>query len=173
VGNSDASTAGLLAQRQQGQEAESESSSSAAGRRRGSKVAPEPKEQGEGSTGRALLPSTPGSPSFRYYCQKTAFVDKIVADAEASCDGSVRNRGSSLSFSLPFLSCHALVLCWLLTLLEFLGSSFSSAATTRQASNRDEVTTANAQESNQVMIHPQLASSSLSYKCHLRFHLHV
>jgi hypothetical protein len=111
VGNSDASTAGLLAQRQQGQEAESESSSSAAGRRRGSKVAPEPKEQGEGSTGRALLPSTPGSPSFRYYCQKTAFVDKIVADAEASCDGSVRNRGSSLSFSLPFLSCLALVLC--------------------------------------------------------------
>ncbi|TKW18596.1 hypothetical protein SEVIR_5G441500v4 [Setaria viridis] len=113
LGNSEASTTGLLAQRQQGQEAES---SPAAGRRRGSKVAPEPKEQGEEAAGRAALPSTPGSPSFRYYCQKTAFVDKIVADADASSDGSVRTR----------------------------------AATTRQASNRNEVTTTNAQESSQV-----------------------
>jgi hypothetical protein len=37
----------------------------------------------------------PGSPSFRYYCQKkTAAVDKIVADTDNS-DGSVRIKGTS------------------------------------------------------------------------------
>ncbi|CAL4959657.1 unnamed protein product [Urochloa decumbens] len=109
-GNSEASTAGLLAQRQQGQEAESESSSSAAGRRRSCKVAPEPRE---GIAHDAALPPTPGSPSFRYYCEKTAFVDRIVADADDS-DGSIGIK-----------------------------------ATTRQASNGDEVTETNVHESHE------------------------
>ncbi|CAO2195741.1 unnamed protein product [Urochloa humidicola] len=84
-GNSDASTKGLLAQQQQGQEADSSSSSSSAGRRRSCKVAPEPRE---GAAADAPLPPTPGSPSFRYYCEKTAFVDRIVADTDDS-DGSI------------------------------------------------------------------------------------
>nr|CAB3475293.1 unnamed protein product [Digitaria exilis] len=106
--HSGASTTGLP--QQQGHEAESPS----AGRRRGCKVAPEPgAHDEEAATGPALRPM-PGSPSFRYYCQKTAFVDKIVADADDG-EGSVRIR-----------------------------------ATSRQASNGDEVTTANAQESSQV-----------------------
>nr|CAB3475294.1 unnamed protein product [Digitaria exilis] len=99
--HSGASTTGLP--QQQGHEAESPS----AGRRRGCKVAPEPgAHDEEAATGPALRPM-PGSPSFRYYCQKTAFVDKIVADADDG-EGSVRIRA-------------ALV-------LKFLGSSFSSSA---------------------------------------------
>ncbi|CAO1947106.1 unnamed protein product [Urochloa humidicola] len=90
-GNSEASTTGLLAQRQQGQEAESESESSSAGRRRSCKVAPEPRE---GAATDAVLPPTPGSPSFRYYCEKTAFVDRIVADTDDS-DGSIGNKATS------------------------------------------------------------------------------
>jgi hypothetical protein len=55
-------------------------------------VAPEPKELEEGT---AALPPMPGSPSFRYYCQKkTAAVHKIVADTDNS-DGSVRIKGTS------------------------------------------------------------------------------
>ncbi|OEL34188.1 hypothetical protein BAE44_0004801 [Dichanthelium oligosanthes] len=93
-GSSEASTTGLMGQPQQGQEAES-----SAGRRRGCKVAPEPKEQDvEAATG-AALPSMPGSPSFRYYCQKKmALVDKIVADADNS-DGSVRIKATSHQMS--------------------------------------------------------------------------
>lgn len=88
LGHSEASTSGLLAPPPQQQEAES----SSGGRRRGCKVAPEPKELEEGT---AALPPMPGSPSFRYYCQKkTAAVDKIVADTDNS-DGSVRIKGTS------------------------------------------------------------------------------
>nr|CAB3479307.1 unnamed protein product [Digitaria exilis] len=86
--HSGASTTGLP--QQQGHEAESPS----AGRRRGCKVAPEPGgHDEEAATGPALRPM-PGSPSFRYYCQKTAFVDKIVADADDG-EGSVRIRATS------------------------------------------------------------------------------
>lgn len=97
AGHSEASTSGLLApppqpQQQEGQGQEAESSSG--GRRRGSKVAPEPKELEERTA--ALPPMTgPGSPSFRHYCQKkTAAVDRIVADADNS-DGSVTIKGTS------------------------------------------------------------------------------
>ncbi|CAO1940787.1 unnamed protein product [Urochloa humidicola] len=90
-GNSEASTTGLLAHRQQGQEAESESSSSA-GRRRSCKVAPEPREGAAADA--AALPPTPGSPSFRYYCEKTAFVDRIVADTDDS-DGSIGHKATT------------------------------------------------------------------------------
>jgi hypothetical protein len=89
---SEASTSGLLPPPPP-QEAAAESSSG--GRRRGRKVAPEPKEPAEEGT--AALPPMPGSPSFRYYCQKkTAAVDRIVADADAAdADDSVRVRGTS------------------------------------------------------------------------------
>ncbi|CAD6235193.1 unnamed protein product [Miscanthus lutarioriparius] len=98
LGHSEASTSGLLApppqQQQEGQGQEAESSSG--GRRRGCKVAPEPKELEEGT---AALPPMPGSPSFRYYCQKkTAAVDKIVADADNS-DGSVRIKATARQLS--------------------------------------------------------------------------
>ncbi|XP_062230152.1 uncharacterized protein LOC133927768 [Phragmites australis] len=86
LGYSEASTTGLLAVRQQGQEAGSVTA--AAGRRRGCKVVPEPKEEEP-----APALTMPGSPSFRYYCQKTAAVDALVADADADgndSDGSVR-----------------------------------------------------------------------------------
>ncbi|BAD88188.1 unknown protein [Oryza sativa Japonica Group] len=55
------------------------------GRRRGCKVAPEPKEE-DGAAAAAFLASMPGSPSFRYYCQKSATVDAIVADADGDGD---------------------------------------------------------------------------------------
>uniref|UniRef100_A0A0D9YJF6 Uncharacterized protein n=1 Tax=Oryza glumipatula TaxID=40148 RepID=A0A0D9YJF6_9ORYZ len=55
------------------------------GRRRGCKVAPEPKEE-DGAAAAAFLASMPGSPSFRYYCQKSA----IVADADGDGDECVR-----------------------------------------------------------------------------------
>ncbi|PVH37577.1 hypothetical protein PAHAL_5G034900 [Panicum hallii] len=97
LGHSEVSTTGLPVQGQQGQES--------AGRRRGSKVAPEP---------------TPGSPSFRYYCQKTAAVDKIVAEAD--------NGDCSVSIV---------------------------RATTRQASNRDEVAVTIAHEPSQVSEHKE------------------
>ncbi|NP_001333685.1 uncharacterized protein LOC103650821 [Zea mays] len=93
-GHSEASTSGLLAppHQQEGQEAES----SSGGRRRGCKVAPEPKELEEGT---AALPSMPGSPSFRYYCQKkTAAVDRIVADA-IDADDTVRIRATARQLS--------------------------------------------------------------------------
>ncbi|KAL5672898.1 hypothetical protein ACJX0J_017204, partial [Zea mays] len=63
---------------------------------RGCKVAPEPKELEEGT---AALPSMPGSPSFRYYCQKkTAAVDRIVADA-IDADDTVRIRATARQLS--------------------------------------------------------------------------
>ncbi|KAJ1254251.1 hypothetical protein BS78_K099100, partial [Paspalum vaginatum] len=112
--SAEASTTGLLATRQQGQEAES----SGAGRR-GCKVAPEPREWGDECPGGVPLPPMPGSPSFRFYCQKTAAVDKILAEADDK-DGSVRVR-----------------------------------ATTRQLSNRNEVTATKAHESNEVSEHKE------------------
>uniref|UniRef100_A0A0A9D3E2 Uncharacterized protein n=1 Tax=Arundo donax TaxID=35708 RepID=A0A0A9D3E2_ARUDO len=63
LGHSEASTTGLLAARQQGQN-HPESVAAAAGRRRGCKVAPEPKEQQEEEQP-APEPAMPGSPSFR------------------------------------------------------------------------------------------------------------
>ena len=89
---SEASTSGLPPPPPPPQEA---AESSSGGRRRGRKVAPEPKEPAEEGT--AALPPMPGSPSFRYYCQKkTAAVDRIVADADAAdADDSVRVRGTS------------------------------------------------------------------------------
>ncbi|KAG2593984.1 uncharacterized protein LOC120673930 [Panicum virgatum] len=114
--HSEASTSGLLTQGQQGQEAES-----SAGWRRGSKVAPEPKGQHEEASASAALRPSPGSPSFRYYCQKTAAVDKIVADADNS-------------------DCSVII---------------DRSATTRQASNRDEVAVTIAHESSQVSEHKE------------------
>jgi len=122
LGHSEASTTGLLAQGQQGQEAES-----SAGWRRGSKVAPEPKGQHEEASASAALRPSPGSPSFRYYCQKTAAVDKIVADADNS-DGSVIIDRSGASFNLTraqlcpsfvarCLSCIGADTCWIILLL--------------------------------------------------------
>jgi len=103
LGPSEASTTGLLAQGQQGQEAEP--SSASAGRRRGSsKVAPDPKGQHEEGSPSAALRPAPGSPSFRYYCQKTAAVDRIVADADSSDCSLIIDRDRGASFNLtPFL----------------------------------------------------------------------
>ncbi|KAL6840436.1 hypothetical protein ACP4OV_030246 [Aristida adscensionis] len=82
LGQSEASTAGLLEARQQEQDPES----AAGGRRRGCKVAPEPEP--------SPAVATPGSPSFRHYCQnKTAAVDALVAEADDS-DGSVGISGT-------------------------------------------------------------------------------
>ncbi|KAK3166379.1 hypothetical protein QOZ80_1AG0045010 [Eleusine coracana subsp. coracana] len=78
LGHSEASTTGLLVV---GPEAQDQEPVAAAWRRRGCKVAPEPKEE----------PAMPGSPSFRYYCQKAAAVDALVAEVEAADgEGSVR-----------------------------------------------------------------------------------
>ncbi|KAG8078936.1 hypothetical protein GUJ93_ZPchr0007g5010 [Zizania palustris] len=86
LGHGEASTTGVLVERQNnGQEAVS---AAAAGRRRGCKVAPEPKEEEE-DTAAAL--AMPGSPSFRIYCQKSAAVDALVADADGvDNDGPIR-----------------------------------------------------------------------------------
>lgn len=74
------------------------------GRRRGCKVAPEPKEE-DGAAAAAFLASMPGSPSFRYYCQKSATVDAIVADADDDGDSygdeCVRITGDQLPRSPP------------------------------------------------------------------------
>ncbi|AQK98419.1 hypothetical protein Zm00014a_023020 [Zea mays] len=93
---SEASTSGLPPPPPPPQEA---AESSSGGRRRGRKVAPEPKEPAEEGT--AALPPMPGSPSFRYYCQKkTAAVDRIVADADAAdADDSVRVRATARQLS--------------------------------------------------------------------------
>jgi len=126
LGPSEASTTGLLAQGQQGQEAEP--SSASAGRRRGSsKVAPDPKGQHEEGSPSAALRPAPGSPSFRYYCQKTAAVDKIVADADNSdCSVIIDRSGASFnltraqlcpSFVARCLSCIGADTCWIILLL--------------------------------------------------------
>jgi len=122
LGHSEASTTGLLTQGQQGQEAES-----SAGWRRGSKVAPEPKGQHEEASASAALRPSPGSPSFRYYCQKTAAVDKIVADADNSdCSVIIDRSGASFnltraqlcpSFVARCLSCIGADTCWIILLL--------------------------------------------------------
>ncbi|KAL5220521.1 hypothetical protein ABZP36_025234 [Zizania latifolia] len=85
LGHGEASTTGVLVERQNnGQEAVS---AAAAGRRRGCKVAPEPKEEEDTAAALAM----PGSPSFRIYCQKSAAVDALVADADGvDNDGPVR-----------------------------------------------------------------------------------
>jgi hypothetical protein len=77
-GHSEASTAGLLLVGPADQEP------LAGWRRRCCKVAPEPKEA-------APEPAMPDSPSFRYYCQKAAAVDALVAEADG--EGSVRIMG--------------------------------------------------------------------------------
>jgi hypothetical protein len=83
-GHKEASTSGLLLLGPADQEP------LAAWRRRGWKVAPEPKEHDEA----APEPAMPGSPSFRYYCQKAAAVDALVAEADAADgEGSVRITG--------------------------------------------------------------------------------
>ncbi|XP_062206284.1 uncharacterized protein LOC133908310 [Phragmites australis] len=117
LGHSEASTTGLLAVRQQGQEAESVAA--AAGMKRGCKVAPVPKEQGEAAPALTM----PGSPSFRFYCQKTASVDALVADADGGdSDGSVRITGIEL---FP---------------VKFLLPPFASSAETAQAPKTNELT---------------------------------
>jgi len=67
-------------------------------------VAPEPKGQHEEASASAALRPSPGSPSFRYYCQKTAAVDRIVADADSSDCSLIIDRDRGVSFNLtPFL----------------------------------------------------------------------
>ncbi|KAL6616641.1 hypothetical protein ACP70R_038911 [Stipagrostis hirtigluma subsp. patula] len=90
--HSEASNAGLLVAREQGEEEPGSvaASASAGGRRRGCKVAPEPREEEEEP---APALAMPGSPSFRYYCQRAAAVDALVADVEDS-DGSGGNTGT-------------------------------------------------------------------------------
>jgi hypothetical protein len=86
-GHSEASTAGLPLVSQD------QEPPVAAWRSRGCKVAPEPEEQDES----APEPAMPGSPSFRYYCQKAATVDALVAEAEAADgEGSIRFTGTDL-----------------------------------------------------------------------------
>ncbi|KAF0925503.1 hypothetical protein E2562_016694 [Oryza meyeriana var. granulata] len=87
LGHSETSTTGLLVTRQRNDvQQESMSSAVAAARRRGCKVAPEPKEE-DGAAALAM----PGSPSFRFYCQKSAAVDALVADADGGDrDGFVK-----------------------------------------------------------------------------------
>ncbi|GJN16881.1 hypothetical protein PR202_gb03906 [Eleusine coracana subsp. coracana] len=85
LGHSEASTTGLLVV---GPEAQDQEPVAAPWRRRGCKVAPEPKEEPAAA---AAEPAMPGSPSFRYYCQKAAAVDALVAEVEAADgEGSVR-----------------------------------------------------------------------------------
>ncbi|XP_015690824.2 uncharacterized protein LOC102715724 [Oryza brachyantha] len=79
--NSETSTTGVLVTRHQNDgQPEPTSAAVAAARRRGCKVAPEPKE--EDGAAAAFLLAMPGSPSFRLYCQKSSAVDALVADAD-------------------------------------------------------------------------------------------
>ncbi|TVU34590.1 hypothetical protein EJB05_16427 [Eragrostis curvula] len=85
LGHSEASSTGQLEVRLLGQDQEP-----SARKRRGCKVAPEPKEE-EQEDPAAPEPAMPGSPSFRYYCQKAAAVDALVAEVEArDGEGSIR-----------------------------------------------------------------------------------